>query len=108
MVFSQPYGSPQYPFHRPALGQLVHQLVQLAQLLHARVGDGLHLNAAHLAGDEFGSGIPFRRAVDERAVADVADGFDGRLARQPGDDSVHLILCPALAPGLLHQTGIHL
>ena len=104
--------SPQYLIHRPPPGQLVHQLIQLANLLHPRVGDGLHLDAAHLSGNQRGAGVPRGRAVDKRAVVRFPGlhhrELPGGIARQPGRDGIDLVPRPALAHGLLDEAGIDL
>ena len=51
--------------HRPALRQLVHQLVEIADLLHQRIRHFFHAHAAHHALDQRALRVHRRRAGEE-------------------------------------------
>src|SRR5688572_28462626 len=96
--------------HGPALGQLIHELVQVTDVAHQRVLDLLDAHAADGARDLAGVWIEAGRLVEEGLeVALPFDLFRQRLpavARQPADDLVHLLLLPPLLLRLLHVEGI--
>ena len=50
--------------HFPALRQLIHQLIQISNLLRQRILDFLHTNPTDYAGDEVRVGVE-RRLLEE-------------------------------------------
>ena len=74
LVVSSPL--PQNLPHSPPLGQLIHQLVEIADLAHPRFLDDLDPHAADRAGDRRGG------RVERRGLA--KDLFEGRARAQLG------------------------
>jgi len=98
--------------HRLAFCQLVDELVQPADLLHQRVVDLFHANAADHALDQRRVGVQGRRLMEEGL--EVALPLDLLLqallvvARQPADDLVDLFLRAVLALRLLDVQRVDL
>src|SRR5262249_22659373 len=84
---------------RLALRKLVHELVEVTDLLHERVLDGLHADAADDAGDERRVWIQPRLAEevrDRRAGPKVPLQLGLVIACQPPDHGIELVAGAAL------------
>ena len=82
------------PFHGLALGQLIHQLVQVTDFLHQRVFNGLYLYSADGSGDQLPVWVGSRGISEEISVGDAA--FHQRVQlfltvpSEPAGDLIHL------------------
>lgn len=109
------YGSGQLAqnlFHGLSLCQLVHQLVQTADVLHQGLFNGIDPHAADGAAHQNPGGIHGRGLQKEVAVGGARFQLFGELALavagEPADQGIHLLLAAALAQSLVHQAGVDL
>ena len=103
---------PQDLLHRPAPGELVDQLVQVADLPHQRVFDVLDPDAAHHARDQRavrmqGRGLG-KKGRDVDLPLDLLLQARLVIARQPADDPVDLFIRALLSLRLLHVQRVDL
>ena len=96
MTTPVPCSLPQDLVHGLSLGQFIHQLVQVTDLLHEPILDLLHPITADHAGDLRDVRVDEWRAGEESLEVDLfVDLLLQRLfivAREPVDDGMHLLL----------------
>ena len=82
-------------FPWPALGQLIHQFIQVTDVPHERVLDFLHTDAAYLAGNEGSVRVHGRGIAEKVTVAGLGLFQPGKVRRgiagEPGGHLVHLL-----------------
>ena len=103
--------APQDLAHRPALGQFVDELVEVADLLREGILDVFDADPADEAPDLGAVRMQGRGLVEEPLEVnidrDVAIQVRAAVAGEPTDDRVDVLARAVFALGLLHVEGIH-
>ena len=97
--------------HRFALSQLIHQLVQIADLLHQRFFDALQLYVADAALYEHPVRIELRsiskKISIQRSILHRSLNLRDAVTSQPTNNFIYFCLRPPLAGCLFHQHRIY-
>ena len=97
--------------HRFALSQLIHQLVQIADLLHQRFFDALQLYVADAALYEHPVRIELRSISKEisiqRSILHRSINLRNAVTSQPPNNFIYFCSRPPLAGCLFHQHRIY-